>query len=280
MENIKLIAFDLDDTLFNTKKELTPETLETLEKAASMGIEIVPDTGRLWDAIPQCIKDLKFIHYFITLNGANIIKVNSDSSTESIAKFEIPTEDIVTLSRICKKLPVIYDCVADGIGYMSQECFDKIPEFMLGNWQVSLVRDFRTPVDDLAEFYEANKLKGQKMQIYTLDKELRKNLLQALPIVFPDALFTSALSNNIEINALKANKGDALNFMAEYLGIKIEQTIAFGDGLNDIPMIKTAGIGVAMENAVEELKSVADYITLSCNENGVSEGIKKFCFNL
>ena len=91
MGNIKLIAFDLDDTLFNTKKELTPETIETLEKAASMGIEIVPDTGRLWDAIPQNIKDLKFINYFITLNGANIIR--RDGGIESIAKFEIPTED-------------------------------------------------------------------------------------------------------------------------------------------------------------------------------------------
>ena len=277
MASIKLIAFDLDDTLLNSKKELTPETFETLKKAASMGIEIVPDTGRLFSAIPEVIKKLDFINYMITLNGADIKDVKNN---KSIAKFEIPTEQVVTLSRVFKNLPVIYDCVADGVGYMSRECFDKIPDFMLGEWQVRLVADFRTPVDDLGEFFETNNLRGQKAQIYTLDKELRRNLLQALPVVFPESVFTSALSNNIEINDKKANKGSALKFMAEHLDIKIEETLAFGDGLNDIAMLEAAGIGVAVGNAVEELKSVADYVTSSCDENGVAEGIKKFCFNL
>lgn len=276
MGNIKLIAFDLDDTLLNSDKKLTQETFDALEKAASMGIEIVPDTGRLFDAIPQNVKDLKFVNYMITLNGANILDVKNN---KSIAKFEIPTESVVTLSRVFKNLPVIHDCVADGTGYMSRECFDKIPDFMINEWQVRLVKDFRTPVDDLGEFFAENNLRGQKMQIYTLDRELRKNLLQALPVVFPNVLFTSALWNNIEINDLKANKGDALKFMADYLGIKIDETIAFGDGLNDIAMLKAAGIGVAMENACDELKAVADYITSSCNDNGVAEGIKKFCFS-
>ena len=54
--------------------------------------------------------------------------------------------------------------------------------------------------------------------------------------------------------------------------------MAFGDGENDIEMLKFAGIGVAMGNACEELKAEADYVTLTCDENGVSEGIKKFCF--
>ena len=276
MENIKIIAFDLDDTLLNSKKELTSETFETLKKASSMGIEIIPCTGRLCSAVPEVVKELDFVNYNITLNGADIRDVKNN---KSIAKFEIPTEYVVTLSRVFKNLPVIYDCVADSIGYMSKECFDKIPDFMIGEWQVRLVRDFRTPVDDLGEFFDSNKLKGQKMQVYTLDKELRKNLLQSLPVLFPKNIFSSSIQNNIEINDLSANKGSALKFMAEYLGVKIEQTLAFGDGLNDIEMLKAAGIGVAMENACDELKSVADYVTSSCNENGVAEGIKKFCFD-
>ena len=274
MGNIKLIAFDLDDTLLNSDKKLTQETFDALEKAASMGIEIVPDTGRLFDAIPQNVKDLKFVNYMITLNGANILDVKNN---KSIAKFEIPTESVVTLSRVFKNLPVIHDCVADGTGYMSRECFDKIPDFMINEWQVRLVKDFRTPVDDIMSLL-AKSSGIQKMQIYTLNKELRANLLQALPVVFPKCFVTSAIKNNIEINYYTASKGQALKFIAEHLGLSLENALAFGDGTNDASMIKAAKIGVAMENAADELKEVADYITSDCDNDGVAEGIKKFCF--
>ncbi|MBQ9389489.1 MAG: HAD-IIB family hydrolase, partial [Synergistaceae bacterium] len=107
---------------------------------------------------------------------------------------------------------------------------------------------------------------------------LRENLLRSLPYVFPNVLFTSSVPNNIEINDTRANKGDGLKFLTEYLGLPIESTLAFGDGLNDISMIKAAGIGAAMANAVAEVKEAADYVTLDCNNDGVAEGVKRFCF--
>ncbi len=277
MGNVKLIAFDLDDTLFNTKKEITPETFNALEKAASMGIEIVPATGRFWYAVPESIKSMKFVRYIITLNGGEIFDVKE---SKSLARFELSVGLTIALAKTFEEYfpEAIYDCVMDGKGFMNQKCFDKIPEHMINEWQTKLVRDFRTPVDDLPKLIAEKNTGGQKMQIYTLDKELRENLLKALPIVFPKALFTSAIKNNIEINALSANKGNGLKFIAQHLNIPLENTLAFGDGLNDIDLIKTAGTGIAMENACEELKNVADYITLSCNDNGVAEGIKKFCF--
>ncbi|MBR0168322.1 MAG: HAD-IIB family hydrolase, partial [Synergistaceae bacterium] len=118
----------------------------------------------------------------------------------------------------------------------------------------------------------------QKMQIYTTDKILRENLLKSLPYVFPKLLFTSSVPNNIEINDPKANKGDGLKFLAEHLGLPAESTLAFGDGLNDMSMIEYAGIGAAMSNGVPELKAVADYIAPDNNNNGVAEGVKRFCF--
>lgn len=279
MGNIKLIAFDLDDTLFNTKKELTPENFNALEKAASEGIEIVPATGRFWYAVPETIKSMQFVRYIITLNGGEIFDLKEK---KSLACFELSPEITITLAKTFEEYfpAAIYDCVMDGQGFMNRKCYEKIPDCMINEWQTKLVRDFRTPVNDLPKLIAEKNKGGQKMQIYTLDKELRKKLLQALPVVFPKALFTSAICNNIEINDLSANKGNGLKFIAEHLNIPLENTLAFGDGLNDIELIKTAGIGVAMENACDELKTVADYITLSCNNNGVAEGIKKFCFTL
>ena len=271
---VRLVAFDLDGTLFNDKKEVTPETFRTLERAAEMGIEIVPSTGRFWNAIPDNIKALKFVRYALTLNGAAIFDVKAG---KVIAEFTIPTLRAETLCHVFDDLGVIYDFVAEGKGYMRHDNYERLHEVMVAEWQTKIVRDMRSPVDDV--YGTLNGKSGvQKMQIYTLDKELRENLLKSLPYVFPKLLFTSSVPNNIEINDTKANKGGGLKFLAEYLGIPMNETLAFGDGLNDITMIEAAGIGVAMENAVDEVKAVADYVTLDCNNDGVAEGIKRFCF--
>ncbi len=274
MGQVKLVAFDLDGTLFNDKKEVTPETFATLEQAANMGVEIVPATGRFWNAIPESIKAMKFVNYALTLNGAAIFDVKAG---RTIYECAIPIHRAETLCRVFDDLGVIYDLVAEGSGYMRRDLYDRLADVMIGEWQVKVVRDMRLPVDDV---YETLRGKNgvQKMQIYTLDKTLRENLLKSLPHVFPKLLFTSSVPNNIEINDPKANKGDGLKFLAEYLSIPIESTLAFGDGLNDMSMIQSAGVGAAMSNGIPELKEIADYIAPSNNENGVAEGVKRFCF--
>ncbi|MBQ6972563.1 MAG: HAD family phosphatase [Synergistaceae bacterium] len=274
MGNVRLIAFDLDGTLFNDKKEVTPETFRTLERAAEMGIEIVPATGRFWDAIPDNVKALDFVRYALTLNGAAIFDVKE---RRTIAEFPIPAMRAETLCRVFGDLGVVYDFVADGKGYMRRDNYERLAEVMIGEWQVKIVRDMRSPVDDVYD--TLSRVSGvQKMQIYTKDAELRANLMKSLPHVFPRLLFTSSVPNNIEINDTRANKGDGLRFLAGHLGVAMGDTLAFGDGLNDIAMIEAAGIGVAMGNAADEVKNAADYVTVDNNNNGVAEGIKRFCF--
>ena len=92
----------------------------------------------------------------------------------------------------------------------------------------------------------------------------------------PDILVSSSLPNNLEINAAGADKGSALLRLAEHLGIRKEETMAFGDGENDISMIRLAGFGVAMENGEESVKAMADYVTVTNNEAGVAAAIRKF----
>lgn len=274
MADVRLVAFDLDGTLFNDKKEITPETVRTLEQAASMGVEIVPATGRFWGAVPENLKALDFVRYAITLNGAAIFDVKA---SKTIAEFTIPIERAETFCHVSDGLSVIYDFVAGGKGYMRRDFHERLDEVMIGAWQSKIVRDMRSPVDDVYETLKAHN-GVQKMQIYTLNKELRANLLKALPVVFPDMLFTSSVPNNIEINDTRANKGRALEFIAGLVGVPIESTLAFGDGLNDISMIERAGIGAAMSNACPEILAAADYVAPDNNNNGVAEGIKRFCF--
>ena len=269
----KLIAFDLDNTLLNTKKEVTPETLRVLERAASLGMEIVPVTGRIWSAVPDSVKSMKFVRYAVTLNGAEIFDVVKN---KTLAENLLSVERGITMCHVCDDLGVVYDCIADGVRFMKRECYDNVESISSGEWQTKIIRDSAKPVDDIIA--ELAKTRGvQKMQIYTLDMTLRENLLHALPVVFPKALFTSSVANNIEINDLAANKGDGLRLLAEKLNIPMSATMAFGDGLNDLSMIRAAGIGVAMGNACREVLEIADHVTSDCDHDGVAEGIKTFC---
>ena len=275
MGNIRIIAFDLDGTLLTSKQEISPATKEALSRAAADGVEIVPSTGRFWSVIPDCVRDLDFINYALTLNGAEIYDVKN---SKSLAKFDMPPATALKMAGVFDDIEgIIYDCIIDGQGYMKRELYERVPDFMVGPWQARLVQGFRKPVDD---FYDRIRNSGgvQKIQVYTLDKELRLALLKALPVVFRKNLFTSSIPNNIEINDIRANKGAALKFLADHLNIPIEQTIAFGDGLNDMSMIEAAGVGVAMGNSCKEILEIADFVTTDCDHDGVAEGIKKFCF--
>ena len=81
----------------------------------------------------------------------------------------------------------------------------------------------------------------------------------------------------MEINNIRANKGDAVLALAAHLGYTADNVMSFGDGSNDVPMLRAAGLGVAMANAFDDVKTHADYITGHCDEDGVADAIEKFC---
>ena len=272
---IKLIAFDLDGTLLNSQKELLPEVFNELVRAKNSGVELVPVTGRFWDAVPENVRSLEFINYAITVNGAEVYDIKN---SKVLSRAEISLKNAITVMRVFDGLPVIYDCIVKGMSFMSKEHYAKIKEFALDEVQYKMLRDLRNPVNDLQEFIRARGENVQKMQMFTMNKNLRADLLKALAVIFPSNAISSSVPNNIEINDQNANKGAALKILSEKLCVAPENVMAFGDGLNDLSMIKFAGVGVAMNNAVDELKAVANYVTENdCDNAGVAEGIKKFC---
>ena len=118
----------------------------------------------------------------------------------------------------------------------------------------------------------------EKINIFLADLKDREPLCRELEQE-PDLVITSSLYNNLEINASSATKGRALMWLADYLKIDREATMALGDGGNDLSMIQAAGIGVAMVNGLEEVKAAADFITMSNDEDGVAAAVEKFVLN-
>lgn len=274
MHDIRIIALDLDGTLLNENKELPEANLRALEAAAAKGIHIVPTTGRYYGGMPQVIRDLPFVRYAITVNGAQAVDTHTG---EVLYRAEIPWQRAVDLMAYFDTLPVAYDCFLDNDAFMTADLQNRIAEYTDHPQYQKLVRELRRPVPELKAFVAERQRDVQKTQIFTMDMELRARMLRELPEMFEDVVTSSALLHNVEINDRRGNKGDALLALAAHLGCTAEQIMACGDGLNDLSMIEAAGLGVAMGNAEEALKACADYITDDCDHAGVAAAIEKFC---
>ena len=272
MPEIKLIALDLDGTLLTTDKRLTAENEAALRAAAEAGIEIVPTTGRFYMAMPESVRSLPFIHYTINANGALVYDVRRG---EAVARTEMPWQRAVEIMTVFDRYPVLYDCYQYDRGWISRSMQEICEPYAL-NWaMLQMFQKERVPVPDLKAHLAETGHSVQKVMGFFLDPELRTRLRDELTGRFPDLAVTSSVSNNLEFNAAGATKGRGIEVLAKHLGLNMSQTMAFGDDVNDVSMLKAAGIGVAMGNASEEAKASADEITLSCDESGVAAALRR-----
>ncbi|MBR0134893.1 MAG: HAD family phosphatase [Clostridia bacterium] len=273
MRNIRLIALDLDGTLLDPDKKLSEENRKALQRAADEGVCIVPATGRFYRGMPQIIRDLPYVRYVISVNGAEVYDVMRQTT---ICRSEIPWERAVAVMERLDEMPVIYDCYQNGWGWMTKELYDQAPFYAANVHSLDMILRLRTPVPELKALLKERASGVQKIQIFFKDMEKRAEALKALPGEFPDLVVTTSIVNNVEINSRQATKGNALKKLAEYLDIPMDGTMAFGDDLNDITMLKEAGIGVAMGNAEEKVKKAANYVTDDCAMSGVARAMNHF----
>lgn len=275
MPNIRLITLDLDDTLLNSDKLVSSRNEASLRRAAASGIEIVPASGRFFGAFPEEIRRLDFVHYVIAINGAEVRDLRID---HPIITSELPLNTAISIMQYLDTLPVIYDAYMDSWGWMTESLQRKAADYAPNIHYLNMLLQKRNPVPELKKFLIEKGRPVQKIQFFIKKASDKPAVMAELARHFPDVSVTSSVSNNIEINALAANKGTALLSLAAHLGIDQSQTMSFGDQLNDLSMIQAAGIGVAMGNAAPELKKAANYITTNCDADGVAWAVEKFCF--
>ena len=269
-----IIALDLDGTLLNSQKELSDRNLQALQKAHDEGWEIVPTTGRFYNGMPQAIRDLPFVRYAITINGA----IAEDVTTgEVIYEAKLPWQQAVDIMKWLDDKDVIYDCYMNSHGWMTASQKELIDDLVENVHSRKMLHDLRNPVDELKAFLTEGQKDVQKVQFFVRNVNERPQMMEELEANFEGITVSCGLPQNVEINQTRANKGEALLALADHLGLDRAQTVAFGDGLNDLPMVRDAGIGIAMENGAEETKAAADWIAPSCDEGGVAAGIEKFC---
>lgn len=268
----KLLASDLDETLLNSDKEVSKENIEAIEKAEAMGVKFVTASGRGIEQMRETVEAIgqstKENEYVISFNGGAVSESRSDeflfvnglSFDFANELYQKGQEYDVSVQVYTKEEIYIYNYTEDEREFLEPgikpiEVFDKTLDFLEGEEVVKIL--FMNEDHDYLE------------KINEDLKEMTKGC---------DLSYSS--NRYLEFNQKGANKGAALEYLADHLGIAMEDTIVIGDNFNDLSMFQRAGFSVGVKNMREELKSTVDYITESSNdEHAVAEVIEKFILN-
>lgn len=276
MNAIKLIALDLDGTLFNNQSQISAHNIDTIKKANEASTTVVISTGRPYSGLP--FEQLKGsgIRYAITTNGSAIYEIESGKCLFE----EAMNEDIILpiLDFLLTK-DIHMDAFIGGKGYTPVQCVAAGQKLANPPALKHYILNTRVRVDNLPLFIHENQLKVQKMTLNFYpdgdifkDREEVRKYLESNPAI----TMVSGGYNNLEFTRADVNKGIGLQKMAQLLDIPVAQTMAVGDTENDLAIIRAAGVGVAMGNATAAVKSAADYITTSNDEDGVAAAIAHF----
>lgn len=260
----RLLALDLDGTLLNSKKEITPATRAALAWAAERGVHVVLSTGRIVGEAAEFAREIACEDLMVTAGGAAIATASDERILESWA---MPCETGAQAVAAVQDLPVrVMIYVGDKI-YINPFS-DR--DFVV-NYRVEGFHANKVVLDDIAGAIRARGLDVTK--VYAIGE--RQDLEQALKSIrlLPDITITSSGSDNFEVMPAGADKGTALVRLGEMLGIAPEEMVAIGDSDNDAAMLRAVGMPVAMGNADPALKALAQYITADCDHDGVAQAI-------
>lgn len=265
--NHKILVLDIDGTLTNSDKVISPETKKGLMMMQEQGHIIILASGRPSPGMMKYAKELeleKYGGYLLSFNGARIINCRTGEIIyqQTIPRFILPKIYHFAKENGCGLITYCGDYVVSGTGideYIELEA-------RINGMPVREVDDFLHFID-----FDVNKclMTASPEKAEKLTAILQKKFEGILSIYRSEPFFIEIMPKNID-------KAFSLNRMLETIGLKKEDVICCGDGYNDVTMVKYAGIGVAMANAREEVKAVADYITKSNDEDGLVEVIDKF----
>ena len=272
MSDIRMIALDLDRTTLKDHRTMTDVTIDALERAGKLGVEIVIATGRVFDALPDVVHGLSCVKYFICSNGATVF----DAKTHEIIYEKcLEPQAVETMVDYVKERGYMFESFTEGFAYIGRDYYDKVAAGKLLYRSREYVTDTRTPVDDIFSFTLDHKNRIENMNVFFPTPEEKENAREYLAAI-PNSVLTSSFPSNLELEGEGVGKGAALSFVMEKDIISPDELLAAGDSPNDLSMLELAGIPVAVANAEQAVKDAASYIAPSNVDDGVADAISKF----
>lgn len=265
---IKLITIDIDDTLVNTAKQVTPRVKAALQEATAQGVKVVLTTGRPLPGVQEYLDELGLNHqddqYAITYNGGVVQTTNG----EELGGKELAYSDYLRLREVADELGAYLQVETIDAAYTSAKEINywaSRENFLIKMPLIIKPVDEMDPNDHYVKFMFI----GDEADIDSWRDALPADVKEAYYIV-------KSTPQHLEFMHKDATKGSGLLALAAKLGIDQSETMALGDQQNDVTMIEAAGLGVAMGNAVPEVKAVADVETTTQNADGVGVAVEKW----
>lgn len=267
--NCGLIVSDFDGTLIDDNQQILPEVRSAIEDYVAAGGIFAVCTGRMLSSILPQVRALGLKGLVVAFQGTVIADIDSG---KIIKTGGIEYEDA---TEICKQI--------EGLGHgINVYCDEKIyTDYPLDNVYLQryekIIGVKAIHVEGLvSEFVKRNKLKCQKVLSIVSESKREKLYLELDKILGDRFDVTCSAQVLVEVSPLGDNKGEALKFLASHYNIPMDKTVAVGDNLNDLSMIKVAGIGCAVGNAALPLKDAANFVSVSNNDGALAQIIKKF----
>lgn len=278
LDNIKLIALDMDGTLLNGSSKISSRTKEVLYKLIDKGYEIVIATGRNYKEAIRLTGEFSSFHY-INNNGSSLI----DKEGNVLIKKHFSKKLLEDIMDLFKKYNLINcafltkdEIIVEDKGKFYEDYIDLYKRHAVEEFELDHAYE-ELDAKNYAVIPNANNKVGEidkniQKVYFSGDKKELKLLNEDLIEVIDENLNISATGINLEINLGDISKGNALKKLAKYLDISLDKMIAFGDSENDIAMLESAGVSVVMGNShFEYLKEKADIIAPGNDEDGVAE---------
>ena len=282
MKPIRLIALDLDGTLFNPDSRISQGNLAAIKRMKEQGVHVVIASGRPFTGLPFEQLQGTGIEYAITTNGSSIYDLESEKCIHDKCIFEDPLDEETALTLLDYLLTkdIHMDVFIGGVGYSPLQCISAGEKLSVPPSIKKYITKSRIRIADMPGFIRSNHLRVQKITLnfYPDEKGILKHREEVLAYLEANPKITcvSGGFNNLEFTKRGVTKGTALLRLAKLLEIDPEATMAIGDSENDLSMIEAAGIGVAMGNAQEVVKDHADFMTGTNAEDGVAAAIQHF----
>ena len=263
----QLIALDLDGTLLNSRKEIPGEALEAVRKACAAGKTVVFDTGRAVPELAEQIALLPEVRYAVFASGAGLYDTRNKKAFSLRAIPEIKAERILDLVRTKDVMPQL---VLPDRDVIQASHMERLEHYHMGVYR-PMYEKAMTLVPDIYAFAESCREPYLKINLYHAEVEERIRTREQLEDTGLELVYSEISS--LECSAAGVSKGTGLERLCGLLNIPLRSCIAVGDADNDLPMLYAAGLGVAMGNAPDYVKTAAGRIVSDQDHGGCTEAI-------
>lgn len=266
----KLLALDMDGTLLNSQKKISPKTEKAISELSKRGVIISASTGRGVAELRDYKNELKFMHYGVTSSGGAVY----DFFSKKPVKVHCIPEEIA------------FEIIDAGIAERAMIHILGLTDSLMRDDDIKNAADFQMEVyadmydrictrcDDFKKYIHENPGEIIKLNLYHRSPESRQRSFERLKHL--DLTFAFAETTALESSPKGVSKASGLIELCEFLKIDISETVAVGDAPNDIEVLKTAGIAAVMGNATDEIKKLADFVTDDNDHDGIVKVIEKY----